>query len=211
MQGGRATVLSIVSQAPAEGRPVAEQGATASRARERPQELCPPSTQVGERPRVGVIPRSRGDASRPLMKELRGLKDWCPPTAPARKESGEGGAWCCGPAWTRKSSAETRPSCPNSGRQPEAGLIRKQPSGSGNSREDPEAVSAVTRECGALPFAQRRWRQLRRRPRARMASDCGRGLCWIPSPRMGQRLRLSQGSSADFGLSWQEPWQRWRP
>lgn len=37
-------------------------------------------------------------------------------------------------------------------------------------------MSAVTRECGAPPFAQRRWRQLRRRPRARMADDCGRGL-----------------------------------
>lgn len=55
------------------------------------------------------------------------------------------------------------------------GPIRKQPSGSGNSREDPEAVSAVTRQCGNPPFALRRWRQLRRRPRARMAGGDSRG------------------------------------
>lgn len=56
------------------------------------------------------------------------------------------------------------------------GPIRKQPSGSGNSRGDPEGVSAVTRECWNPPFAWRRWRQLRRRSRARMAGDGGRGL-----------------------------------
>lgn len=54
------------------------------------------------------------------------------------------------------------------------GPVRKQPSGSGNSRGDPEGVSAVTRECWNPPFARRRWRQLRRRPRARMAGDGGR-------------------------------------
>lgn len=37
-------------------------------------------------------------------------------------------------------------------------------------------MSAVTREYGTPPFARRRWRQLRRRPRARTACDDSRGL-----------------------------------
>lgn len=71
---------------------------------------------------------------------------------------------------------------PRLGNQPPAaawawspGPIRKQPSGSGNSRGDPEGVSAVTRECWNPPFARRRWRQLRRRSPARMAGDGSRG------------------------------------
>lgn len=36
-------------------------------------------------------------------------------------------------------------------------------------------MSSVTWECGIPPFARRQWRQLRRRPRARMAGDGGRG------------------------------------
>lgn len=36
-------------------------------------------------------------------------------------------------------------------------------------------MSSVTWECGIPPFARRQWRQLRRRPQARMAGDGGRG------------------------------------
>lgn len=77
-------------------------------------------------------------------------------------------------------------------------------------------MSAVTKECGTPPFAQRRWRPLRRRPRARMADDCGRGLvregasvharggeagggAELSSLRMGageERLRKGRGHAA---------------
>lgn len=114
------------------------------------------------------------------MKELlRGLKDRCPSsTARLRKESEKGRG--LGPLSGFGFDSEIfgrgspfPPPTPASASSP--GPIRKQPSGSGNSREDPEAVSAVTRQCGNPPFALRRWRQLRRRPRARMAGGDSRG------------------------------------
>ncbi|KAK2097779.1 hypothetical protein P7K49_023230 [Saguinus oedipus] len=74
---------------------------------------------------------------------------------------------------TRESSAEARhpPQAPSGASSPEP--IRKQPSGSGNCREDPEAVRSVTRECENPPFALRPWRQLRRWPRAKISGGGG--------------------------------------
>lgn len=83
-----------------------------------------------------------------------------------RREAGPG------PVSTRKPPADAPQSPPLRAWAAGLGPIRKQPSGSGNSRQDPEAVSAVTRECGNPPLALRRWLQLRRRPRSR-TGGCG--------------------------------------
>lgn len=148
------------------------------------------------------------------MKELLwGLKGRRPcPTVLLKKEGGE--RRDPGPRPSVHSAifgsgSATAPPTPASASSP--GPIRKQPSGSGNSREDPEAVSAVTRECGNPPFARRQWRQQRRRPRARMAGGGCRG-----PVREGLSVHArggEAGGGAEFGVAgsggeWGEPGER---
>nr|XP_025866869.1 rab GTPase-binding effector protein 2 [Vulpes vulpes] len=96
------------------------------------------------------------------MKELlQGLKDKRPSgTALPRKEGGAGRGPAAGLGLRL---GNLRPGLGNRAPTPawasSPGPIRKQPSGSGNSRGDPEGVSAVTGECWNPPFARRRWRE----------------------------------------------------
>lgn len=134
---------------------------------------------------VELRPASAGPWGAPIVqghaeklgRRTWGLKDGHPGLerrGPGPKRKGRG----LRPLGTLRStlgSPPARPTSPASASSP--GSIRKQPSGSGNSRADPEAASAVTSECGNPPFARRRWRRLlRRRSRARRAGDGSRGL-----------------------------------
>ncbi|XP_031543334.1 rab GTPase-binding effector protein 2 isoform X2 [Vicugna pacos] len=110
-----------------------------------------------------------------MKKLVHGLKDRrSSRTALPSEEDGEGRGLRPRPDVDSEISGRGLAISPTPASASSPGPIRKQPSGSGNGREDPEAVSAVTRECGNPPFARRRWRQLRRRPRARMTGGGSR-------------------------------------
>lgn len=147
---GPATTRWNASQAVAEGRPAVEGGLRRPDTRREAARFALPGGGVGASPRRS----SEGRASRRVKT---------PKSSAEKQPQGSEEPVSLGP---RRPEHKRAPPCPLGNLRPalcnisqprpwatRPGPIRKQPSGSGNSRQDPEAVSAITRECGKPPLA----------------------------------------------------------